>query len=122
MSGDALDKDKAEIAALIRDCYAMISGPAGPRDWSRQGELFHPDCRQMRTGVDANGAPWIEIFSPDQYAVNADALLSTMDFYEVELVNRIEVFGCRRSFEQCGSPACFWPWASKHLAFLPEHP
>ena len=93
MSDAALDKDKAEIAALIRDCYAMVSGPAGPRDWSRQGELFHPDCRQMRTGVDANGAPWIEIFSPDEYAANADALLSTMDFYEVALVNRIEVFG-----------------------------
>jgi hypothetical protein len=93
MSDVALDKDKAEIAALIRDCYAMVSGPAGPRDWSRQDELFHPDCRQMRTGVDANGAPWIETFSPDEYAANADALLSTMDFYEVALVNRIEVFG-----------------------------
>jgi hypothetical protein len=85
--------DRVEIAALIRDCYAMVSGPAGPRDWSRQAEIFHPDCRQMRTGVDANGEPWIEIFSPDAYAANADALLSTMDFYEVELANRIEVFG-----------------------------
>lgn len=97
MSDDALDSatssDRAEIAALIRDCYAMVSGSAGPRDWSRQGELFHPDCRQMRTGMDANNTPWIEIFSPEEYATNADALLSTMDFYEVELVNRIEVFG-----------------------------
>lgn len=95
MSDASVDNasDKAEIAALIRDCYAMVSGPAGPRDWSRQAEIFHPDCRQMRTGVDANGEPWIEIFSPDAYAANADALLSTMDFYEVELVNRIEVFG-----------------------------
>lgn len=85
--------DRREIEAAIRECYAMISGPAGPRDWSRQDAIFHPDCRQMRTGVDADGMPWMETFTPEEYRANADALLSRMDFYEVELVNRIEVFG-----------------------------
>ncbi|MBL4791669.1 MAG: hypothetical protein JKY97_01700, partial [Citromicrobium sp.] len=85
--------DLVEIEAAIRECYAMISGPAGPRDWSRQDAIFHPDCRQMRTGVDADGMPWMETFTPEEYRANADALLSRMDFYEVELVNRIEVFG-----------------------------
>lgn len=45
MSDASLAADKAEIEQLITDCYAMISGPAGPRDWSRQAELFHPMSR-----------------------------------------------------------------------------
>jgi hypothetical protein len=86
-------QDEAEIEQLIQDCYAMVSGPAGPRDWSRQDEIFHPECRQMRTGVDEAGHPWMMIFSLDEYSANADALLSTTDFYEVALVNRVSVFG-----------------------------
>ena len=35
----------------------------------------------------------------------------------IETYNRIELFGCRCSFEQCGAPSCFWPWASRHVAF-----
>jgi hypothetical protein len=93
MSDARLDADKAEIEAVITECYAMISGPAGPRDWSRQAAIFHPMSRQIRTGVDAAGTPWLEAFSPDEYAASADALLRTIDFHEIALVNRIEVFG-----------------------------
>ena len=35
----------------------------------------------------------------------------------IETHNRIEIFGSRCSFEQCGAPVCFWPWACQHLAF-----
>ncbi|WP_297737165.1 hypothetical protein [uncultured Maricaulis sp.] len=85
--------DKVEIENLIKVCYEMVSGPAGPRDWSRQDEIFHPDCRQIRTGVDESGQPWMRTFSLDEYRADADAKLATMDFYEIALVNRIEVFG-----------------------------
>ena len=93
MSDASLAADKAEIDRVIHECYAMISGPAGPRDWSRQAELFHPMSRQIRTGVDESGKPWLEAFSPEDYAANADAVLRTMDFHEIALVNKIEVFG-----------------------------
>src|SRR5690606_27798549 len=77
--------DEERIGAVVDAMYAMISGPAGPRDWSRQDDVFHPDCRQVRTGVDAEGRPWRQAFSPAGYRANADALLAEVDFFEVEI-------------------------------------
>lgn len=85
--------DEAAIGAVVDGMYAMISGPAGPRDWSTQDAVFHPDCRQIRTGVDAQGAPWRLSFSLAEYRANADALLADMDFFEVETGREIRVFG-----------------------------
>ena len=73
--------------------YAMISGPAGPRDWRDQDDVFHPDARQIRTGVDADGRPWREAFDLAGYRANADVLLATMDFHEVEVARTVQVFG-----------------------------
>lgn len=88
-----MTEDEREIRAIITECYAMISGPAGPRDWSRQDAVFHPDCIQMRTTVDENGRSQITRMTLDEYEKNAAPLLMKMDFHEVELVNRIDVFG-----------------------------
>lgn len=85
--------DETAIGEVIDGMYAMISGPAGPRDWRRQADLFHPDCRQVRTGVDAEGVPWRRSFTLDEYRENADALLSAKGFFEVERGRRIDVFG-----------------------------
>ena len=41
--------DEDAIGAVIDEMYAMISGPAGPRDWSRQRNSFLPEARQVRT-------------------------------------------------------------------------
>ena len=73
--------------------YAMVSGPAGPRDWSRQPQVFHPDARQMRTGVDAAGAPWIKIMSPDAYATDTAGFFAAEPFFEVEIARRMDVMG-----------------------------
>ena len=35
------------IGAVIDEMYDMISGPAGPRDWSRQANCFLPEARQV---------------------------------------------------------------------------
>ena len=88
-----MTEDECEIRAIITECYAMISGPAGPRDWARQDAIFHPDCIQMRTNVDENGRSQITRMTLDEYEKNAAPLLMKMDFYEVELVNRIDIFG-----------------------------
>ena len=47
--------DEQAIGAVVDEMYAMISGPAGPRDWSRQANCFHPEARQIRTFLDADG-------------------------------------------------------------------
>ncbi len=85
--------DEKQIRDVITECYAMISGPAGPRDWSRQERVFHPDCIQMRTGLGEDGKPWIQRMTLSDYEASASKLLMEMDFYEVALVNRIDIFG-----------------------------
>ncbi len=88
-----MDNDSREIGAALAVMYEMVSGPAGPRDWSKQDDVFHPACKQMRTGVDEAGMPWIKSFDLDQYSVEADAALAHVDFYEVELRREIRIFG-----------------------------
>jgi hypothetical protein len=85
--------DKVAIGAVVDEMYAMISGPAGPRDWARQASCFHPDARQMRTGVDGDGVPWIKIMSPAQYQADVSPFFATTSFFEVEMARRIEVLG-----------------------------
>ena len=85
--------EEAHIGSVIDEIYAMISGPAGPRDWSRQTAIFHPDARQMRTGVDESGGPWIKIMSLDEYRENTTPFFAANAFYEIEFARRIDVFG-----------------------------
>ena len=85
--------DDSAIGDVIDGMYAMISGPAGPRDWDRQAELFHPDARQMRTGVGEDGKPWIMIMGLEQYRKDTQPFFDAGPFFEVELNRRIEVFG-----------------------------
>src|SRR5581483_11983940 len=72
--------DNAAIGAVVDAMYAMVSGPAGPRDWSRQGEVFHPEARQMRTGVDEMGQPWIRIMGPAAYRADTAPFFAANDF------------------------------------------
>jgi hypothetical protein len=85
--------EEAKIGAVVDEMYDMISGPAGPRDWSRQRAIFHPDARQMRTGLDDGGKAWIKIMSLDEYAENTTPFFAANNFYEVEIARRIDVFG-----------------------------
>jgi hypothetical protein len=85
--------EEARIGAVVDEMYAMISGPAGPRDWARQAAIFHPEARQMRTGVDESGKPWIKIMSLDEYRENTTPFFAANPFYELEIGRRIDVFG-----------------------------
>jgi hypothetical protein len=86
-------EDLAEIDAVITEMYAMISGPAGPRDWGRQARCFHPDARQIRTAIDADGRPALTIMGLADYAANTTPFFASHDFYEVEIGRRVELFG-----------------------------
>lgn len=85
--------DKDAIGAVVDEMYAMISGPAGPRDWSRQAAAFHPASRQIRTWVDADGKPVMKAMSPQEYAADTTPYFAANPFYEVEIARRIDVFG-----------------------------
>ncbi len=85
--------DADKIGAVIDEMYAMISGPKGPRDWSRQNGVFASEARRMRTGVDAEGKPWIRIMSPREYAADTAPFFAENDFHEVETAREIKIFG-----------------------------
>ena len=85
--------DEQEIGAAIDEMYAMISGPAGPRDWSRQAKCFLPDAHQVRTWVDEQGRPQRLVMSLDEYAANTTPFFAENAFYEVETSRRIDLFG-----------------------------
>lgn len=85
--------DEEAIGAVIDEMYAMISGPAGPRDWSRQASCFLPEARQVRTWVDQDGKPQMLAMSLDEYRENTTPFFMANPFYEVETSRRIDLFG-----------------------------
>ena len=85
--------EEAEIGAVVDEMYAMISGPAGPRDWSRQDNCFLPEALQVRTWVDEQGRPQKLARTLSDYEANTTRFFATNDFYEVETSRRIDVFG-----------------------------
>ena len=87
------ERDEAEIGAVLDELYAMISGPRGPRDWSRQASCFHPEARQIRTWQDADGRTACRIMTLEDYARDTTPFFAEHDFYEVEIARRIDLFG-----------------------------
>jgi hypothetical protein len=85
--------DEDSIGAAVDEMYAMISGPAGPRDWSRQKKCFLPDAVQVRTSVDEQGRPQKKAMCLEEYARDTQPFFDSNDFYEVETTRRIELFG-----------------------------
>lgn len=87
------ESDLAQIDAVIAEMYAMISGPAGPRDWSRQANCFHPEARQIRTTIGADGRSALTIMSLDDYAESTTPFFAANAFYEIEIGRRTDLFG-----------------------------
>jgi hypothetical protein len=85
--------DEDQIGAAVDEMYAMISGPAGPRDWSRQANCFLPDARQVRTWVDERGRPEMKSMTLHEYSSDTQPFFNANDFYEVETGRRIDRFG-----------------------------
>ncbi|MEN0651657.1 MULTISPECIES: YybH family protein [Hyphobacterium] len=85
--------DEEQIHELILEAYRMVSGPAGPRDWSRQDAVFHEDSRQIRTGVNPDGSMWMRVMGREAYRADTEPFFAANDFYEVELASEIRVFG-----------------------------
>jgi hypothetical protein len=85
--------DEEQIGAAVDEMYAMISGPAGPRDWSRQANCFLPEARQVRTWVDEEGRPQKKAMGLDEYSHDTQPFFDASPFYEIETSRRIDVFG-----------------------------
>ena len=100
--------DRDAIGAVVDEMYAMISGPAGPRDWSRQAAVFHPDSRQIRTWIGEDGRPALKMMDQAQYAADTTPFFAANPFYEVEIGRRVDLFGniahVWSAYEACRAP------------------
>jgi len=85
--------DEQAIGAVIDEMYDMISGPAGPRDWSRQANCFLPEAKQVRTFVDEQGNPGMLSMGLAEYRENTTPFFMANPFHEVETSRRIDLFG-----------------------------
>lgn len=85
--------DEQQIGAVIDEMYAMISGPAGPRDWSRQANCFLPDAIQVRTFIDESGRAAKKAMTLDEYERDTTPFFAANPFYEVETGRRIDIIG-----------------------------
>ena len=85
--------DPTDIGAVVDAMYAMISGPAGPRDWTMQAQVFHPQSRQIRTWLDADRRPQMKIMGQADYQADVEPFFAANPFYEVEIARRIDEFG-----------------------------
>jgi len=85
--------DRAAIGAALDEMYAMISGPKGPRDWSRQANAFHPEARQIRICIGQDGRATFKAMGLDDYSRDTTPFFAANDFFEVEIARRIDLFG-----------------------------
>ncbi len=85
--------DDEQIGTAIDEMYASISGPKGPRDWTRQANCFLPEARQVRTSIDEDGRPQMLAMTLDEYTANTTPFFDANDFYEIETKRRIDRFG-----------------------------
>jgi hypothetical protein len=84
--------DTDSIDSVVRAVYAVISGPAGTRDWARFRSLFADGARLISMRPTADGAA-AQVMSPDDYAKRAGANFEKNAFFESELARRVETFG-----------------------------
>ncbi|HEX6587955.1 MAG TPA: hypothetical protein VF039_02950 [Longimicrobiales bacterium] len=92
---------EAEIRALIRDVYDVISGPAGQqRDWQRMRALFAPNARLSAMvprmppdSLAAGPRPLMVVMTVEDWIRNSEPFLMEEGFFETELHNEIERYG-----------------------------
>jgi len=88
-----LDQDRRIIREMLRDDYAMLSGPAGRATIDRVKHYFHPAARLVRTGIGPDGEPFTTVMSVDDHHADVDEKLAKLDFLEEELEHDCEIFG-----------------------------
>ena len=85
--------DKRIIRAMINEDYAMLSGPPGPRAYDSIKHHYHPRATMVRTGLDADGAPFATVMSVNDHHADVDKKFVDMGFLEEEIDHQCEVFG-----------------------------
>ena len=85
--------ERSDFRDVTAALYAVVSAPAGERDWDSVRHWYHPDARLVRTGIDADGSAFAKVMSFDDYVENVEELLADVRFHEVETSHEVRIFG-----------------------------
>jgi hypothetical protein len=85
--------DVKSLDGIMRAAYEAISGPAGPRDWSRFRSLFLPQARFTQVGKNETGATFVMSWGVDEFVHDATAIFAQEPFYENGIVNLPQSYG-----------------------------
>jgi hypothetical protein len=88
----AIPSDVKSIDSILTALYAVISGPAGDRDWNRFRSLFAKNALLTPVTNEPSDHP-ARPLSPDGYINLAGDYFKTHAFYEKPIVNRVDRFG-----------------------------
>ena len=88
----AAASDGDSIDSAIHAVYAVISGPAGTRDWARFRSMFADGARLIPVRVTPQGSS-AAAMTPEEYEKRAGASFGKTAFYESEVARRVETFG-----------------------------
>jgi hypothetical protein len=89
----AKPEDVDSIDHVLVALYAVISGPAGERDWNRFRSLFLPGAHLTSTGKSADGSIRVHPNTVDDYVNRGGAYFLKNGFFESSIHSRIETFG-----------------------------
>jgi hypothetical protein len=107
-ASSANPSDVKSIDSILTTLYAVISGPAGDRDWNRFRSLFAKDARLTSVTKEASDHP-ARLLSADEYISLAGGYFKTHAFYENAIVNKVDRFGNMAqvfsSYESRNAPA-----------------
>src|ERR1051325_6357659 len=84
--------DTDSIDSVTHAVYAVISGPAGPRDWDRFRALFIDGARLISIRITPEG-PSPNVMTPDDFAKRSGTNTATNGFFESEVARRVETIG-----------------------------
>lgn len=86
-------KDVSSVDYIIAAMYDVISGPAGPRDWNRFHNLYHPNSYMMAIFATSDSTFSCKSFTPKEYVERSDEVMKKFAFKEIELKRRTEQYG-----------------------------
>lgn len=85
-------KDVADVDAVVKALYEVISGPAGERNWDRFRSLFYPGATMGAVVRTPQGKVYKK-FTPDEYVKMNDPHFRQVGFYEKEIGRKVNTFG-----------------------------
>ena len=77
--------DFSSLDTLIDSMYQAVSGPDRGLDVELEHQVFTPDARLIRCGLDGDGRPWRKDMSLADFEEDTRDFLASQDFYEYEI-------------------------------------